>query len=305
MKYDLFELLNAAIQTNIPVIIVEGKDDPQIYYRIADKANKIVDIYLINNIENYYSGCDNVIKCISELQPKYEEREENVNRIIGIIDRDVRPYRELRDYEVDYRELKGLFVLKYYSYETYFATETILKNLLLKLTHITSKEIDSSIFPFLIEKFENTKQDLYYISLEVLKNSCEEHYISALGYSDDSVKEVKARQHFLSLISHKIPELDNFAISKSISIYDLKLICKGKWYLYVYLSKANEQIKKLSEKCKNGEIVQCNSCKIGNNEDCGYTYKTGYQINSIYNDVFEYIDEMECSDIIERFKQLI
>ena len=93
MKYDLYELLGIAIQTNTPFVLVEGKDDPQVYYRIAKKANKEIDIYPINTIEEYASGCDNVIKALHKLQAKFEERDENIHRILGIIDRDVRPYR--------------------------------------------------------------------------------------------------------------------------------------------------------------------------------------------------------------------
>ncbi len=127
MKYDLFELLNVAITMNKSFLLVEGKDDKQIYARIAKKANKDFDIYLINSIEEYAEGCDSVIKALAKLQPKFLEREDNIQRVLGIIDRDSRSYRTLRSHEIDYQSLKGLFVLKHYSIETYFATRTNLK----------------------------------------------------------------------------------------------------------------------------------------------------------------------------------
>ena len=165
MKYDLYELLGIAIQTNTPFILVEGKDDPQVYYRIAKKANKEVDIYPINTIEEYASGCDNVIKALYRLQPKFYERDENIYRILGIIDRDVRPYRSLTTDEIDFRTLKGLFVLKYYSIETYFATKNNLKKVIEKLTYATQDIISDEVLFRAEEKFNEIGNELYLISL--------------------------------------------------------------------------------------------------------------------------------------------
>lgn len=137
MRYDLVRLLNRAIQLNKPFLLVEGKDDPQIYDRIAEKADKQVDIFPVNMVEDYASGCDNVIKAIDKLQPKFDERPENEHLVLGIIDRDSRPYRPLQEDEIDYRTLKSLFILKYYSIETYFATRNNLKKLIEKLTYLS------------------------------------------------------------------------------------------------------------------------------------------------------------------------
>ncbi len=304
MKYDLYELLGIAIQTNTPFVLVEGKDDPQVFYRIAKKADKEVDIYPINTIEEYASGCENVIKALHRLQPKFEERDENINRILGIIDRDVRPYRSLTSDEIDFRTLKGLFVLKYYSIETYFATKNNLKKLIEKLTYATHDIISDEVLFRVEEKFNEIGNELYLISLEALKNSCLMGYSSIVGYDDDNIKEIDRRKHIFRKLKSKENELNLFANEKNIKYTDLKLICKGKWYLYNFLRETNKQIKKMSEMCKNAKIIQCKSCKVENYNDCNYKYKGGYQISGIYNDIFEYIDDTECQDIIQRMTEL-
>lgn len=305
MKYDLFELLNIAIYSDIPIVLVEGKDDPQIYKRIAKTNNKTIDVYPINTIDEYASGCDNVIKAIDKLQPKFEERSENIKRLVGIIDRDVRPYRELYENEIDYKTLKGLFILKYYSIETYFATDNSIAKLIEKLTYLSTDEVTQEIIQIVMNNFNDIKEKLYLISLEALKNACVKDYTSIVGYDDDSVKDNGRFINFVSSVETKKVELLSFASEKDITENDLKLICKGKWFLNHFVNKANEQIKELSTLCRNDDINMCKSCLTGNNHDCHYKYKVGYQTQAIYNDTMEYVDNNECSDILEMITDLI
>ncbi|MFK7904972.1 MAG: DUF4435 domain-containing protein [Chitinophagales bacterium] len=305
MKYDLFELLNVAITMNKSFLLVEGKDDKQIYARIAKKANKDFDIYLINSIEEYAEGCDSVIKALAKLQPKFLEREDNIQRVMGIIDRDSRSYRTLHPHEIDYQSLKGLFVLKHYSIETYFATRTNLKKIIEKVTYLSSDMVTDEILNVVEMGFQKSKEELYFLSLEALKNACIEEYEAVLGYENDSVKDYKQRQRLYLQVIGKIEELEVFAQEKNLTIDNLKEVCKGKWFLHIFLKKCLEQIKTLSEMCRKGEIQQCKSCKVGIFTDCSYKAKKGYKAEGLCNDVLEYVDEVECVDIIERFKELI
>ncbi len=215
MKYDLYELLGVAILTNTPFVLVEGKDDPQIYERIAKKANKQIDIYPINTIEEYASGCDNVIDALNILQPKFDEREDNENKILGIIDRDVRPYRNLEPDEIDYRILKGLFVLKYYSIETYFATKNNLKKVIKKLTYATQDILTDEIIMKVEEGFNYIHNELYLISLEALKNACITDYSSIVSYDDDNIKEEGRRKYLYDRLKSKEQDLNIFVNEKN------------------------------------------------------------------------------------------
>ena len=308
MKYNLFELLDVAIRMDTPLLLVEGKDDTQIYMRIAQAIGKTIDIKQINTIEDYSNGgCDNVIKAVDKLQDKFEERDDgtNIKRILGVIDRDVRPYRELTESEIDYRQLKGLLVLKYYSIEIYFATKNNLSKIIEKLTYLPSKMITDEILTHVEGKFHEMKHQLYYVSLEALKNACVREYETLVNYGDNSIREGGRLNYLFSQIESKKSELDEFATGKNISINDLKHICKGKWYLYHYINQINEGVKSLAELCKNDQITQCESCKTGNPKECQYKYKQGYQTSGLYNDILEYVDKDECIDIIEKLNELI
>ncbi len=305
MKYDLFDLLNVAIITDTPFVLVEGKDDPQIYYRIAQEINKKIEVYPINTIEEYSSGCDNVVKAIFKLQPKFEERPDNINRLVCIIDRDVKPYRELGEFEIDYTQLKGLFILRYYSIETYFATKRNAGKIIEKLTYIPAEMIDNDLLQFVEKDFISFNPILYLVSLEALKNACTKNYATIVGYEDDSIKDSNRIMFLYSQIETKRYELELFATQKGVCIDDIKKICKGKWYLYHYVNKLNDKIKTLQTHCQNNHIKQCKSCEVQHYEDCYYKYKTGYQPIGLYNDIFEYVDTEECDDIIRRLNQLI
>jgi len=304
MISDLFELLDEAVREKCPFLLVEGKDDPQIYARIAEKAGKEVKIFPVNMVEDYTSGCDNVIKAIDKLQPKFDERPENEHLVLGIIDRDSRPYRPLQEDEIDYRTLKSLFILKYYSIETYFATRNNLKKLIEKLTYLSANQITDEILDFVEDNFQNYTNSLYFISLEALKYQCSEDYSAQVQYGHHVKDKNRIDNLYEQLESQKV-DLESFAESKNIEIHDLKLICKGKWYLAIYICTTNHQIKSLVQQCKdeNAVIPKCAVCEI-DTESCQYKYKGGYQTSGLENDILEYIDEEECQDIIQAIQNL-
>jgi hypothetical protein len=142
LKYDLFDMVSASIMNNEPLVIVEGKDDYAIYQTIANSINPNVQVYQVNEFENYEQGCTGVIKCMEILQPKFGERTDNINKILGIIDRDVRYFRgEMPD-------LIGLFITKHYSIETYFATHENLRKLISKLSFLPLQDIHDDVLVF-------------------------------------------------------------------------------------------------------------------------------------------------------------
>jgi hypothetical protein len=163
-----------------------------------------------------------------------------------------------------------------------------------------------------LQKFEATSNDLYYISLEALKNACDETYNALIGYNEQKynsttkkIAEDGSRAHLMSQILPKKADLDAFAQSKSIAKTDLKLIVKAKWYLFAYVYHSYHTIKNLKNECKNGNIPQCRSCKVGNTQDCLYNMKqTNYREEILYDNIQKYIDQTECSDIISAIQTL-
>lgn len=303
MRYDLSDILVEAIKNNEPIIIVEGKDDQQIYYKLTQKINPSIQIYPINLFEDFGPGCENVIEAITKLQPKFLERTDNIKFILGVIDKDSRPYRGT----MPSNHLKGIFITKFYSIETYFATIKNLIALIAKITFQSPHKITPDLLAFVEQNIESSIENLYYISLEALKHSCVENYSTTLSYdtSENEVVKKKGQDYLMGLISPKKEFLDLFAIEKSITIQDIKHICKGKWFLYNYVYRAYYNIEQLSQKCRNAEIQQCESCKVGNYDDCLYKLKKGkYPYEYIYDDMFEFIDFNEMKDIMEALEKL-
>jgi len=300
-KRNLNEILITARMLKEPAILLEGKDDISVYKNISKSVSNSFRFYQINEIENY-SGCDSVIDSITKLQSKFLERDDNKHFILGIIDRDSREFKnKLPD------NLVGIYVLKYYSIETYFITKKNIGKLINKITYSIENNITNELIDYVEKNYYENILDLYYISLEALKKECIDGYNSKIGYGDDEtgnkVSEIKSRKHILKQITKE--ELDEFALSLNISIKDIKLIAKGKWILYFYLYCTYHHIKLLKSICNEEKIKQCNSCELGNYEDCLFKLKRDkYQIENLYDDMLNFIDLQECDDIITQLKLL-
>jgi Protein of unknown function (DUF4435) len=294
LKYDLFDMVSASIMNNEPLVIVEGKDDYQIYQNISNLVNSKILVYQVNEFANYEEGCTGVIKCLEVLQPKFAEREGNINKILGIIDRDARYFRG------EIPQLAGLFVTKHYSIETYFATENNLRKLIIKTSFLTQNDIDNDVLDFVQTDFINSIDTLYLLSLEALKNACVRGYDSQLGY-DDTPSKISATDFLrgvMPLLNAKREELNRFATSLGISISDIKLVAKGKWFIHWFVLKTYFKMKELRGACRNETITQCRSCRVGNYNDCLFKMKQDtYRIEALIDDLMTFFDTSECTDI--------
>lgn len=301
LKYDLFEIMASAIMLN-PVVIVEGKDDYQIYSNIIKLIHKKIDVYQVNQFENYSAGCENVIDCIRILQDKFAEREDNVHKLLGIIDRDSRIYRNTLP-----SNLLGLFVTKFYSIETYFVSSNVLKGLISKMTYVTEEDVNDELVEIINREFDILADELYVISLEALKNACTLEYNALVSYetAEASVVSKNSREYLMNSLLVKNEALSEFAAEKNVSKSDLKLIAKGKWYLYAVAYVATKVITGFKKSCEIGEIQQCKSCVVGNFNDCLLNRKqSNYSVESVRNMMMEVIDLRELSDLVEVLNSL-
>ncbi|MFC4402387.1 hypothetical protein [Gracilibacillus xinjiangensis] len=301
MKHDLEEWITEAIMADTPVIIVEGHDDIQFYERLIIDMEKDAVVEAVENIEGYNEGSDGVINCIKDLQQKFDERDENKKYILGIIDRDARFYRnEIPDY-------LGLLILKFYSFESHFITQRNLIELIPNLTYVSNRHVDVKTINYIEDElYKRDFVDLYYFSLEALKNSCEREYTGIVSYSDEAGSIFS--EGYKPILSEKIyakkNELDEFAISKGITYGDLKYIAKGKWILHVFSKYLTSKIKQLKDACENNDINKCNFCLTGVNHKCLWKVKGNFQHGHVSNIITNYIDETEIKYIKDRFKLL-
>lgn len=229
METPLEELFNEAIMSETPLIIVEGIDDISVYEKIVNNSSiDNAQVMAIENIRDYDAGCDNIINAITYLQDMIVEKEENKKYILGIIDRDARFYRG------DIPQLQGLFILKYYSYESHFVGDEGIKYILPLVTNCYDQMIDERVINVLQKDLNNKYYDLYYISLEALKNACVVDYHGIVGYSQKAGSVFSRDCKDLILRQLNKQALDSFASEKNINFSDLKSIAKGKWLIHVY-----------------------------------------------------------------------
>ncbi|PFT36092.1 DUF4435 domain-containing protein [Bacillus cereus] len=301
MKHDLEEWITEAIMSETPVVIVEGHDDIQFYEKLVNELGKEITVDAVENIEGYDGGARGVLECIKDLQPKLKERQENIKYILGIIDRDARFYRnEIPDH-------LGLLILEYYSFESHFITRQNLIEAIPSLTHVSRRHVDANALTHIEEDLYNNEfKDLYYISLEALKNACQKDYVGEVSYKEEPGKIFNEpnKSVLMGKLSAKKLDLDKFAQSKNIVFGDLKKFARGKWILYIYSKYLNEKIKKMKNACSNGEITKCNFCKAGAHDKCLWKVKTNFQLGHVKVIITNYIDETEIKYIKDRIRLL-
>lgn len=301
IESNIEELYMESIMSNSSTIIVEGHDDIPLYEKLSSDIGKNIQVIAVENIDGCNAGCDNVIRCIEEIQDLINEVDLGENYILGIIDRDARFYRE------EVPNLKCLFILEYYSFESHFTTEYGLKKILPIVCGISEKAIDEKLIQYLKKDLVNDFEQLFYISLEALKVACEQGYCGEYQYSQSAgyvFGKDNLSQH-LPKINEKRKDLDSFAEQHDISKSDLPKIAKGKWYIHVYADSIFKNIKNLPQACKKEIINQCQYCKNGNYSNCMYKTGCNFQLGQIIRLLLGQYDANELLYIKQRISQLV
>ncbi len=313
-----------AIMTQTPCVMVEGTDDRQIYTNIAEKLGINMCVVNISALEDYkVGGCENIIDCMKKLQEKFEITPYTEKYFLGIIDRDTRPYGNPTEFE-EIQHLKKLFILKYYSIETYFATPKNIKYVVSKITNAINSDITQDVLDFLQKNQNDNLETLYYLAIDATKERCErkreneQHKaFKSLG-NLNSVVEDGSLNHFKKLLNDEVKNLkqilNDFAQSHQITFGDYKKIIKGKWYLHYFWYKIFQQLSILSknesefsdfEKIFQNEIPTNKHTK---NHEPIFKLKTLTKWNSVIETIethrFIEFDEDELADILEELKKL-
>lgn len=296
-KYEVDEILNLAIMSKTPCVIVEGVDDVHIYETIAKSGNTTCDIYSVEMIEGLSGGNDGVIEAmqvIDSLSMPAEKKAEQF--IMGIIDRDARFYRN------EIPNLPSIFCLDFYSIESHFVSKYAIRPAVDRLTRISSSdEIDvDSIYLIVNENIF----DVYYFSLEALKNSMNPNYQAVVGFSS-SIGRRKDGNTASALQSRK-NDLDAFATTQSLNpnIESLRKFVKGKWLLTAFAEELFKEIEQLVERCKEIKIKQCRMCELDSEAPCLYQLRGGLSKNSLYSIIQDFIEIPDFDYIRNAFKEI-
>ena len=292
------------------LIIVENNNDRRFYINMIDKFFKDTTSFYVRSIsifKNGTGGCGAIIKAIEEIQENLEKFPIFKNIFRGIIDRDSFYYIAPKELIEKRNNLSGLFVLRYYSYESHLFTEKNITKLLCYITNLTNEEIDDNTSHFLLKTIEDKILHLlYYVGLECLRNAREKNYVAKFCYSDSETNIYpysKLQNEVLNKLDKKY--LDELAINLGIH-YDketVKKIVKGKHILYVLVKEFLFQIQNIQNQCNEAETI----CRCLSNCDhivCKWKSTARYETEHLCDMLKSYIDEVEVDYIAKELKKL-
>lgn len=296
--YEIDEILNEAIITGVPALIVEGIDDISIYDNLALKVPFEYEVYAVENIEGFSEGCEQVILAVEELNTLESEAHELTNHVLGVIDKDVRDFRQ------ELPSIEPILVLNHYSIESHFVSRAIVEHILKLCSKANREIITEELCDLIMDEVETKLLDLYYFSLEALKNSLESEYDSVFSYSYPygRIRDEVIRQS----LNSKRSELDDFAHQNQLSpcLDTLKSISKGKWLIDVFANELLAVISQLHTKCKESLITNCKSCITGAYEKCLYRINDGFTNKSIKSLALSHTNSDEFDYIVDRISQI-
>jgi hypothetical protein len=296
-KYEADELLNLAIMSKTPYVIVEGVDDIQIYESIAESAQTPCEIYSVEMIEGLAGGNDGVIQAIEIIESLSMPAGRSAKDfVMGIIDCDARYYR--REMPI----FASIFSLSAYSIESHFVSKFSIKLAIDQLTRISS--VDTINIDQIYASVEDKVFDLYYFSLEALKNAVDPYYQPVVGFSASAGR--RKDPNTIAALMTKKDDLDIFANSLHLSrdIESLRKFVKGKWLLTAYAEELFCEIETLVEKCKNFAITQCRMCVRDNSAPCLYKVKDGFNKNSLFSILKNFIEIPEFDYLRNAFRSV-
>lgn len=296
-RYEADELLNLAIMSKMPYVIVEGVDDIRIYEEIAKSAQVLCEVYSVGMLEGLVGGNDGVIQAMERIESLSMPRGKSAKDfILGIIDCDARYFRN------EMPVLESVLSLSVYSIESHFVSKLSIKPSIDQLTRISlGHKIDVDLMYSNIEK---NIFDLYYFSLDALKNAVDVSYASIIGFSANPGRR-KNEKTVEELASRKA-DLDTFASSFGLAsdIDSLQKFVKGKWLLTAFSEELFSEIEQLVDKCKGLAITQCRMCELDNTSPCLYQLREGVNKKSLFSTLKNFSDIPEFDYIRATFRSL-
>ncbi len=283
-----------------PLIVVEGKDDVSVYEQLAKKAQVKANVRAIETIPGYAEGCFHVKSFIENSQVEIKKSPINQKFLLGVIDRDAIYFRK----EIKKRT-KCLFILNSYSFESHYVTKSHISYALEQFL-LSSFGINDKVINYIYKHFENKIEDLFYLSVESLKNACRKNYNGILGYSA-SYGQIKTNPQLIEQVLSKKDTLDSYAKMRNITHKDISII-KGKWLIDAFVDITFEKIKELSDNCINDKTIygqeRCVFCSNNIQNKCYWHPKKNHTDIMLRNLYLQYINDNEVYYIVDRFKKL-
>ena len=300
MKYEVGEILNQAIMTDTISLIVEGLDDVQIYEKIARDVGKDIAVFPIGCIEEYSFGCGHVELAMDEILLFPEGEKYHKDYILGVIDKDVRDYRN----EIPKNPL--LITLKYYSIESHFINKHVLFESILLNTKTPVSLITPELVSYIYDQVFSESEVLFLFSLEALRCAMIKNYeaIFQYGFSEGRIFSEADKRSILE----KKEELYNSALELKLvnNVETLKCIVKGKWLLHYFCHKVSVIINALKESCGVSPQNQCVICAVqADHNSCLYRLKDGVTPKSFKNTIFGNINSPDLDYIKKRINEMV
>ena len=221
------DIINSATKGRC-LLLVEGKDDPKFYKRMANDNNRYK--FDVRKVEQYGqgAGCNKIIDMVFE---DVDFLDKNGRRFLAIIDGDAKEYRGISEKLSYIKDKSYVYLLDYYSFESYCFDKKSLCKILSKITSATEEEVENNIldvsYEYILDKIQT---ELYYIGLDCLYTNNKE--VSIFKYSDDGVINIKGkREHNFKGIDKD--KLDCLALEYGITneLYKIRKLVKGKHFL--------------------------------------------------------------------------
>lgn len=172
------EVINGAIISGQPVLVVEGITDLNVYRRIAASTGKDIVVTPVELIRGYGEGCAEVVRLIGDLETSDVTAGSISGNLIGIIDKDVREQRG------EMPESDNIIILKLYSIESHFvAASAIAPCLRLSIPHLSDGALPS-LQELLFSHFCASLDTLRLASLEALRGATDSSYSADFSYSE-------------------------------------------------------------------------------------------------------------------------
>jgi len=156
----------------------------------------------------------------------------------------------------------------------------------------------------MMDEIETKLLDLYYFSLESLKNSLQPDYEASFSYSFacGRMKDQPTKDS----VTSKREALDIFAADNELKpcLDTLKVIAKGKWLIDVFSSELVRSINNLKGMCEAQIISSCKSCVTEAYDKCLYRLRDGFTNKSIKSLALSNVNGSEFDYIAQRITNM-
>jgi len=278
---DIHECLAAAIMAGSPTILIEGKDDEEVYTNISNELGLALEFLPIDFVDTTGYGvlgnCDQLVASLRDLDdnctdPKW------IKFIGGIIDLDSRSFANQIS-----SPPRNLYILKMYSIESYFVNQ---ESFIAVFNSLNSAPIPNALKDSYYNDFNNffapIEEELLWVATEALQNVCGANPSPEITYGINfsfkgymQAPSVNPNRQIVDRIQAKKEALRSWLNNAfSPALIQKQLIIKGKWWLSVFLDLIVEYAKKLEADCSLAPSgPSCRYCAIGEKENCQFKLK--------------------------------